>query len=56
MRLLYAESCEPCVRRHIGPALDKFLDAPTTVAYCGGCGQIVEKHRVSYWYPWPTDD
>jgi hypothetical protein len=48
------QTCEPCLARFIGPALERVIPNTDREDWCAGCGQTTTVVRASYWYPWPT--
>ena len=56
MELRHGESCLPCIRKFVGPALEKILySLGKDPQRCGGCGRDVEKFKFTYWFPWPEE-
>ena len=56
MNLHHFTACQPCIARHIGPALAAIaMQPPRAPEHCGGCGQTVELWQFSYWFPVPTE-
>ena len=59
MELRYSFSCDLCIAKFIGPALERKLRTvdKTERDKCYGCGDAnVEVWEFSHWYPWPDND
>lgn len=49
-----SQSCEPCLTRFVGPALERIIPGSAREDWCAGCGEVTTVVRASYWFPWPN--